>query len=147
MFEISDVVITDEEYTLCKTIVGTRNIRKICAIYAGPTSGFEIIHGLVDRILSLCEVSPSQACINNSKKKGEDDEEKFRVVRDGYEYTILEDKEDPLFFTGRGASILLNNGSSVQCIGKFGVLHPDVLKHFDIAYPASILEMELECLL
>ena len=150
VFEISDVVITDNEHTTCNTIVGTKNVRKICAIYAGPTSGFEIIHGLVDRILSLCEVSPSIACIKNSKKKGDsNDQEKFRVVRENYEYSIIEDKDDPLFFTGRAASILLSNGKNMKdvCIGKFGILHPEVLKNFDIAYPASILEMDLECLL
>merc|ERR1711862_565660 len=148
VFEISDVVLTDNEYTLCDTIVGTKNVRKICAIYAGPTSGFEIIHGLADRILSLCEVSPSEACIKNSKKKGEDDEEKFRVVRESYEYTIVEDNDDPLFFTGRGASIKLTTAKKGTCvIGKFGILHPDVLKNFDIAYPASALEMDLEVLL
>jgi len=148
VFEISDVVVTDKEHMYCNTIVGTKNVRKICAIYAGPTSGFEIIHGLVDRILSLCEVSPSLACVNNSKKKGEDDQEKFRVVRENYEYAIVENNEDPMFFTGRGASILLSTSKlKDECIGKFGILHPEVLKNFDIGYPASILEMDLECLL
>jgi phenylalanyl-tRNA synthetase beta subunit len=31
-----------------------------------------------------------------------------------------------------------------QKIGTFGVLHPEVLKAYDIAFPSSALEMDLE---
>lgn len=30
-------------------------------------------------------------------------------------------------------------------IGVFGILHPDVLKKFELPFPTSTLEMELEC--
>jgi len=33
--------------------VKAKNVRKISALYCGQTSGFEIIHGLVDRIMLL----------------------------------------------------------------------------------------------
>jgi phenylalanyl-tRNA synthetase beta chain len=33
-----------------------------------------------------------------------------------------------------------------QKIGTFGVLHPEVLKAYDIAFPTSALEMDLEAL-
>lgn len=51
LFEISDVVIRDDS---CDT--GARNCRRLVATYMGPTAGFEIIHGLVDRIMSLVQV-------------------------------------------------------------------------------------------
>lgn len=51
LFEISDVVLKDEAND-----VGARNERRICAAYMGPTAGFEVVHGLVDRIMQLLEV-------------------------------------------------------------------------------------------
>ena len=53
LFEISDVVLRDDS---CDT--GARNCRRLVATYMGPTAGFEIIHGLVDRIMSLVQVGP-----------------------------------------------------------------------------------------
>lgn len=44
------------------------------------------------------------------------------------------------FFPGRQAEIL----SEDQHVGYFGIIHPDVLKHFDIPTPASVLELDLE---
>ena len=48
--------------------MGAKNIRKLCAVYAGLTSGFEIIHGLVDRIMTLSEVAPEPEYVSNSGK-------------------------------------------------------------------------------
>jgi phenylalanyl-tRNA synthetase beta subunit len=53
--QISDVVLQD-----ATTDTGARNVRRLCALYAGPTSGFEIVHGLADRLMQLVQV-----CINN----------------------------------------------------------------------------------
>ena len=93
LFEISDVVLRDDEHVVCESIVGARNARRICAVYAGPTSGFEIVHGLVDRIMTLCEICPETEYVSNSLKKGSgsddnfaDEEEKCRVTREGWYY-------------------------------------------------------------
>lgn len=51
LFEVSDVVLRDNT-----TEVGAYNNRRLCAVYANKSAGFEIIHGLVDRVLSLLEV-------------------------------------------------------------------------------------------
>lgn len=51
LFEISDVVLRDNS-----SDTGARNCRRLVATYMGPTAGFEIIHGLVDRIMSLVQV-------------------------------------------------------------------------------------------
>jgi phenylalanyl-tRNA synthetase beta subunit len=49
-----------------------------------------------------------------------------------------------MYFPGLAAKILLHvDGSSTQ-VGSFGVLHPDVLRHFSLTYPAACLEMTLE---
>lgn len=54
IFEVSDVVLRDDVAE-----VGARNIRRLCAVYANKSAGFEIIHGLVDRVLALLEVPRS----------------------------------------------------------------------------------------
>jgi phenylalanyl-tRNA synthetase beta chain len=150
LFEISDIVIPDDKHLVAETIVGAKNRRKICAVYAGPTSGFEIIHGLVDRIMTLCEVAPEPAYIANSAKGPEED---YRVAREGWFYSIEELPQDDAvagtYFPGRAAALLLTSpegGERVQ-IGTFGIIHPEVLEKFDILYPCSCMEIDLECLL
>eukprot|EP00557_Chaetoceros_sp_GSL56_P000084 CAMPEP_0176497796 /NCGR_PEP_ID=MMETSP0200_2-20121128/11939_1 /TAXON_ID=947934 /ORGANISM="Chaetoceros sp., Strain GSL56" /LENGTH=639 /DNA_ID=CAMNT_0017895881 /DNA_START=217 /DNA_END=2132 /DNA_ORIENTATION=- len=145
LFEISDVVLPDHEHVVTDTIVGAKNIRKLCAVYAGPTSGFEIIHGLVDRIMTLTEIAPEEEYIKNSTKG---QEEKYRVAREGWFYTIRELKEEDghpssgTYFPGRAAQVLLTTPSSERVsIGTFGILHPEVLGNFDIQYPSSSLEL------
>ena len=51
LFEVSDVVLRDDTAE-----VGARNNRRLCAVYANKSAGFEIIHGLVDRVLLLLEI-------------------------------------------------------------------------------------------
>jgi phenylalanyl-tRNA synthetase beta chain len=149
LFEISDVVNVDETHVVTETIVGAKNARRLCAVYAGPTSGFEIIHGLVDRIMTLSEVAPEQEYIANSAKS---DEEKYRVSREGWFYTIApleeSDASAGTYFPGRAASILLTTPQhGRRSIGTFGIIHPDVLSNFDIQYPSSCVELDLEALM
>lgn len=35
--------------------VGARNERRVCAVNCNKTAGFEVIHGLLDRIMILLE--------------------------------------------------------------------------------------------
>ena len=55
LFEISDVVIKD-----AGAEVGARNERRLAAVFYNKSPGFEIIHGLLDRIMQLLECSPVQ---------------------------------------------------------------------------------------
>ena len=151
IFEISDVVLPDDRHAITGTVVGARNERHLSAVYAGPTSGFEVIHGLVDRVLTLTEVAPEEEYVSNSTKG---DEEKFRVAREGWYYTIRElgegDDDAGTYFPGRAAEILLTSpatGGERVRIGTFGILHPEVLGAFDVGYPASCLEINLEPLM
>uniref|UniRef100_A0A7S0BVS6 phenylalanine--tRNA ligase n=1 Tax=Proboscia inermis TaxID=420281 RepID=A0A7S0BVS6_9STRA len=158
LFEISDVVLRDDDHVVCDSIVGARNARRICAVYAGPTSGFEIVHGLVDRIMTLCEICPETEYVSNSLKKGSgsddnfaDEEEKCRVTREGWYYRVVEgDDSIPTYFEGRSAHVLMRspntNGDEIR-VGTFGILHPEVLNTFDILYPATSMELDLEALL
>lgn len=40
--------------------VGAKNYRHLCAVYYNKNPGFEIIHGLLDRIMQLLDVPPSE---------------------------------------------------------------------------------------
>lgn len=40
--------------------VGAKNCRRLCAIYYNKNPGFEIIHGLLDRIMQLLDVPPGE---------------------------------------------------------------------------------------
>ena len=38
--------------------VGARNERRLCAVNYNKSPGFEVIHGLLDRVMQLLEVPP-----------------------------------------------------------------------------------------
>lgn len=51
LFEISDVVVADS-----KAEVGARNERRLSAVNCNKSAGFEVVHGLLDRVMQLLEV-------------------------------------------------------------------------------------------
>uniref|UniRef100_H0X203 Phenylalanine--tRNA ligase beta subunit n=1 Tax=Otolemur garnettii TaxID=30611 RepID=H0X203_OTOGA len=113
LFEISDIVVKDSNKD-----VGAKNYRHLCAVYYNKNPGFEVIHGLLDRIMQLLAVCP-----------GED--------KGGY---VIKAAEGPTFFPGRCAEIFAKG----QSIGKLGVLHPDVITKFELTMPCSSLEINIE---
>ncbi|GAB6018602.1 hypothetical protein CHUAL_000289 [Chamberlinius hualienensis] len=115
LFEISDIVVQDHTKD-----VGARNVRHLCAVNYNKSPGFEVIHGLLDRIMQLLAV-PS------ADKKGET----------GY---FIRQCDDPTFFPGRCAEIVVNN----KVYGKMGVLHPQVITNFDLSMPCSSLEINIQ---
>lgn len=78
-FEISDVVLRDEQ-----TDVGARNVRRLVASYTSMTAGFESIHGLVDRLMTLVQIGPTQEYAGNSLRG----EERLAVLKDDEQYYI-----------------------------------------------------------
>lgn len=128
LFEVSDVVVLDN-----KSDVGAKNVRRICAAYTGPTDGFEVVHGLVDRIMQLLGVPSSLELPKDT------DLSTLPVY-----YTITAATERT-FFPGRCAVLTLQRkDEKPQRLGSFGVLHPEVLRNFDLVNPTSVLEMDLE---
>uniref|UniRef100_A0AAY5KNG4 Phenylalanine--tRNA ligase beta subunit n=1 Tax=Esox lucius TaxID=8010 RepID=A0AAY5KNG4_ESOLU len=112
LFEISDVVLKDETKD-----VGAKNNRRLCAVYYNKSPGFEVIHGLMDRVMQLLEVKP-----------GRDE---------GYH---IQAAQDSSFFPGRCAEIFAHGKS----IGRLGVLHPDVISRFELTMPCSALDIDIE---
>lgn len=131
-FEVSDVVMQDQSVD-----VGAKNVRNMCAIYADTKkSGFEEIHGLLDRVMDLLEVP----FILEHVEKGA-----AKLPRG---YYIKESKNDQMFFPGRAATVLYvdYNGKLSTC-GYFGILHPKVLDNFGLTCAVSVLEIDLEKIL
>uniref|UniRef100_A0A182JMM9 Phenylalanine--tRNA ligase beta subunit n=1 Tax=Anopheles atroparvus TaxID=41427 RepID=A0A182JMM9_ANOAO len=112
LFEVSDVVLADS-----KAEVGAKNERRVCAVNCNKTAGFEVVHGLLDRVMQLLEVPWDKAI--------------------GY---YLQACDDPAYFPGRCASVLYKGAD----IGRIGVLHPTVLNAFELTTPCSVVEFNME---
>lgn len=54
---------------------------------------------------------------------------------------------DPTYFTGHAASVHVRISGKDHVIGSFGILHPTVLGKFDLKYPVSTLEINIETFL
>jgi phenylalanyl-tRNA synthetase beta chain len=127
VFEVSDVGYKDETRER-----RARNERHLCATFSSKTSGFEIVHGLLDRIMTV--LSTKRITKNDTKKLG---------------YWI-EEAVDSTFFPGRSAYIFLRyidvetSERKTIRIGSFGVLHPLVLQSFDLSTPTTAMEINLE---
>ncbi|KAK6734389.1 hypothetical protein RB195_017898 [Necator americanus] len=114
LFELQDIVLKDPT-----SEVGARNERRLGAVYYNKTGGFEIIHGFLDRVMRLLDVSPA---------------------KDGSGYYI-QASDNPTFFPGRCASII---GPNDVTLGVLGVLHPEVITAFGLTLPCCAIELNIE---
>ncbi|KAL4241406.1 phenylalanyl-tRNA synthetase beta subunit family protein [Abortiporus biennis] len=143
IFESSDVVFKD-----AKRERQARNDRHAAAVWCNKTAGFEVVHGILDRIMQMLEVKR----IDSTDYK----------AKTGY---YLKERNDPTFFPGRAATIYyrpipVGKSESLSTvkravegafgatsdieIGVLGILHPSVLEKFEIGFPCSALEFTLE---
>lgn len=128
VFECGDIVLKNQ--SLERRAFNQRNWS---AIYAGKTSGFEYVQGLLGKIMQTMRTPWIEKPTEN-KSRG---------------YWIEEDSSNATFFPGRGAKIIFraSEGAEPQHIGAIGVLHPEVLGHFEIPYAASSVEINAEVFL
>ncbi|KAJ3417317.1 hypothetical protein HDV05_005773 [Chytridiales sp. JEL 0842] len=116
IFEVSDVVFKNESIERC-----AYNQRNVAVMYSNiKTSGFELIHGVLDRIMMMLAVEHVEVGQPN-----------------GY---YIKESENPTFFPGRRADVYYQN----KLVGTFGIIHPEVLQHYEFQYPSSALELNLE---
>jgi len=54
---------------------------------------------------------------------------------------------DAMYLPGHAASVHVNIKGKHYIIGDFGILHPTVLKNYELPYPSSVLEINLEVFL
>jgi len=148
LFEISDVVLLDPAED-----TGARNVRRLAALYVGNTAGFEIVHGLLDRVMQLCNVIPSRAYSLDGAQMAEKLRGKnathageYSIVPfDGTEPSVASGAGPKTYFPGRGAKIMWKRPGAEEIeVGTMGIVHPDVLEAFDIKNPVSILEITIE---
>lgn len=142
LFEISDVVVRDREHE-----VGCRNVRHVCALYSSHSAGFEYIHGMVDKIMLAAQIPAEQSYALTSLTADEVSDQK-RVARTGVSY-FVKPGSDPVFFPGMAAEVIMKiadaSGAVTQKkVGVYGVVHPEVLERYEISYPCSLLELNLE---
>lgn len=140
VFETSDVVFKDESLER-----KARNERHFSAAWYGKTSGFEEVHGLLDRVMLMLR----QGFLTSeeglaTEKKLEFEVKEDHTSRDGY---WLQPIDEPTFFPGRAAAVYLRVDGKARRIGEFGILHPTVLENFELRYPVSTLEINLEVFL
>eukprot|EP01048_Picozoa_sp_COSAG05_P008626 COSAG05_NODE_666_length_8006_cov_12.857595_2_plen_723_part_00 len=116
LFEVSDIVTLDPTAEVDGTRTGSKNTRHAAAIVVDTTDGFEAIHGLVGRIMTL-----------------------FGVAREDYE---IKAGTDPCFMDGRACEVWMKGVS----VGVFGVVHPEVLAafNFDDKGAASVMELDVD---
>ena len=122
LFECGDIVLQDPSVD-----VGAKNNRRLAALYASATSGLELIHGLMDRVMEVLNI-PFE--VEHEQSTGK------------HCYSISPSNDDS-FLPGRQANIFYKG----EKIGIFGIIHPLVLEHFGIKVAVSVFEITLEPLL
>ncbi|KAF8864090.1 phenylalanyl-tRNA synthetase [Acephala macrosclerotiorum] len=139
VFEVSDVAFKDMSLER-----KSRNERHFAAAWYGKTSGFEIVHGLLDRVLLMLKTAflTHEEGLEGKRLDYEVKEDPSKP--DGY---WIEEIDEPTFFAGHAAAIYLRLDGKQARIGEFGILHPTVLDKFELRYPVSTLEINLEVFL
>ena len=130
IFELSDVAFKDLSLER-----KSRNERHFAAAWCGKSSGFEVVHGLMDRVMLM---------LKSAFLTSEEGLEGKGVGKSAY---WIAEVDDPTFLPGHAAAIHLRMGGREQVIGVFGILHPSVLDKFELRYPVSTLEMNIEVFL
>lgn len=147
LFEISDVVVVADNE------VGAKNIRKLVGLHAAHSSAFEVVHGLVDRVMRCAQIEPLGSYATSSMSAVEFSAV-HRISRPDVLY-FVRPSDDAVFFPGMGADIVLRTSSSLGgqvveeevVIGTVGVVHPDVLANFEVTYPCCVMELDLEAIM
>ena len=118
----------------------SRNERHFAAAFIGKSSGFEVVHGLLDRIMLMLKTAflVSEEGLQSKGRKGQGA---------GESTYWIEEADSPTFFEGHAADVHMRIRGRELVIGQFGILHPTVLEKFELKYPVSVLEMNVEVFL
>ncbi|KAI9045718.1 phenylalanine--tRNA ligase subunit beta [Aspergillus affinis] len=130
IFEVSDVAFKDLSLER-----KSRNERHFAAAWYGKTSGFEVVHGLMDRIMAM---------LKSAFITGEEGLENQAMNDSQY---WIEELDDPTYFPGHSASVHVRIAGKDHVIGAFGILHPTVLEKYELKYPVSTVEINIEAFL
>jgi len=148
IFEVSDVAFKDLSMER-----KSRNERHYAAAFYGKSSGFETVHGLMDRVMAMLKSAFITAEEGLTNPAASDSQYYIKELNGMFIDAVLgflcEDADkyvsiDPTFLPGHAASIHLRIGGKDQVIGNFGILHPEVLEKYELKYPVSTLELNIE---
>ncbi|KAJ1675675.1 phenylalanine--tRNA ligase subunit beta [Spiromyces aspiralis] len=122
IFEVSDVVLKDPTMERM-----ARNERHFCAVFTDRAAQFEVVQGLLDRVMQML-------CIPHTVADS---------TEPGY---FLEQIDLPTFFPGRSAQVYFrkSRNATPTVLGQIGILHPDVLGKFELIYPCSAVEINIQ---
>ena len=120
IFEISDVVLIDKNNE-----VGAANRRKLCFAYTNSVSSMEIVQGMVDLLMKKIGLV-------------------FKEEKDVKKRYIIKPSNDPTFFQDRQAEIFIQDDIK---IGIYGIIHPKVLKNFNIKNPVTLCDIDLQTIM
>jgi phenylalanyl-tRNA synthetase beta chain len=104
-------------------------------------SGAQNIHGLCDRLMVVFGLKRQDGVLPKDVPP--------QVA--GGMFSLMP-SEHPSFMAGRQAQVFANplaggKPKGVRSLGYFGVVHPEVLTAFDLLFPGSALELDVEQLL
>ena len=149
LFEVSDVVLRDGSVD-----VGARNERRLCALYCGLTTGFEHLQGLLDRIMQVLDVlrpEEKEARAKAAAAAIKAGHKAMPVHNATYRCELLADpanvpSDARWTFDAHGARVLVKQHDSKEetLVGYIGMVHPEVLNSFEVGYPCSALELNIE---
>jgi len=117
VFEVSDVVILDND-----SDVGATNKRQLCALYCDTSSQFEMIHGLLDRLMSALGIT-------------------WKEENKGF---IIKPSQNATFLEGRSGDIIVVQNGVETKVGEIGTLHPEVILNFELLCACSVLILDIE---
>ncbi|KAJ2238199.1 phenylalanine--tRNA ligase subunit beta [Coemansia sp. RSA 1722] len=121
VFEVSDVMFKNPALER-----RAQTERRACALFSSRMAQFEIIQGLLDTVMQALYVAHTSAGSSVS----------------GY---YLEEAENPTYLSGRSANVVFVNAEGRKIVlGSIGVIHPEVLGHFELDYPVSAFEINIE---
>lgn len=124
IFEGADVGFKDESLER-----KARNERHFAAAFCGKNSGFEEVHGLLDRVLSMLRTA---FLIHEEGLSGKTPDYEVRENPGKPNGYWIEELQEDTFIKGRAAAVYLRLDGKERRIGEFGILHPTVLENFDI---------------
>ncbi|KAI3431573.1 hypothetical protein D9Q98_004623 [Chlorella vulgaris] len=126
LFEVSDVILLSSQKGC-----GAENRRRLVAVLCDRAASFEVIHGLLNRVMEVLQV-PYAADPDPTLQR------QRQLLGGGYDWRA--DDDSPAFFPGRHASVYFRD----RRVGEFGIVHPEVLEAFDLNNTVAALELDLE---
>ena len=94
----------------------------------------------------LVQIQPEQGYASSSLTADEIADFR-RVGRPGVSY-FVRPSADPVFFPGMAAELVLrSDAGGERVVGVLGVVHPEVLGSYEVSYPCSVCELDVEALM